>query len=463
MRAVGTHRGAGALIVALLFSAPAPPRGLRGATAGRHDRARQLIDCSPLTASPAWASSPHRSRRGDPAADGDPANAQAAKRLLARAGPELEDLRSCLDDIVSDDKRASDVIRRTWQLLKRTEIVSMPLAVNDLAANMIGLVANDALFHAVYIDFFPAARLPVAYGDPVQIQQVIPNLLTNAITAAANGGAPTRKVTVWTTDATAPYLELGVHDSGKGIAEGDLGRIFEPFFTTKLDGLGIGWRSALPSSRPTRSPARRERSDRRRDLSAPPAYRSPSDELAEAAPRADRRVSATHTLASSAPRRLRRPCRRPSGSWLLYHWLDDWRGIDDLVKGNGATGNGFSAYESRDGVGGVRRALGVTPSSRTIGAPGLRETGVQSNGVSVWRRYVGADRDPVGRTDSEILPASPAANQVVIISATASGFNSCAQSGAEGQRRVHDHRRQAPSRFGECRSPGHRTLTLPIG
>jgi signal transduction histidine kinase len=168
------------------------------------------------------------------------ANAQAAKRLLARAGPELEDLRSCLDDIVSDDKRASDVIRRTWQLLKRTEIVSMPLAVNDLAANMIGLVANDALVHAVNIEFFPAARLPVAYGDPVQIQQVILNLLTNAITAAANGGAPTRKVTVWTTDATAPYLELGVHDSGKGIAEGDLGRIFEPFFTTKLDGLGMG-------------------------------------------------------------------------------------------------------------------------------------------------------------------------------------------------------------------------------
>jgi signal transduction histidine kinase len=168
------------------------------------------------------------------------ANAQAAKRLLARAGPELEDLHSCLDDIVSDDKRASDVIRRTWQLLKRTEIVSMPLAVNDLAANMIGLVANDALLHAVNIEFFPADRLPVAYGDPVQIQQVILNLLTNAITAAANGGAPTRKVTVWTTDATAPYLELGVHDSGKGIAEGDLSRIFEPFFTTKLDGLGMG-------------------------------------------------------------------------------------------------------------------------------------------------------------------------------------------------------------------------------
>ena len=168
------------------------------------------------------------------------ANAQAAKRLLAHAEPELEELRSCLDDIVSDDKRASDVIHRTRQFLKRTDIVRMPLAVNDLAAQTIGLLANDAMLHAVNIEFFPAAPLPVTYGDPVQIQQVILNLLANAITASANGGTPTRKVTVWTSAATAPYLELGVRDSGKGIAKTDLDRIFEPFFTTNPDGLGMG-------------------------------------------------------------------------------------------------------------------------------------------------------------------------------------------------------------------------------
>ena len=168
------------------------------------------------------------------------ANAQAANRLLARAQPDLEELRACVDDVISDDRRASEMIRGMWKLLKRTDVVSTPLRLNDLAANMIELVANDALLHEVTLQFLPAADLPVAYGDGVQIQQVILNLLTNAITAAANGGAPDRRVTVWTAAATAPYVELGVHDSGKGIPEADLGRVFEPFFTTKVDGLGMG-------------------------------------------------------------------------------------------------------------------------------------------------------------------------------------------------------------------------------
>ena len=126
------------------------------------------------------------------------------------------------------------------ELLRKADAVSVPLALNELSANTIRLVANDALLHAVTIDFLPGLALPTAYGDAVQIQQVILNLLTNAITAAAHGDAPTRKVTVWTSKPTAPYVELGVHDSGKGIPEADLGRVFEPFFTTKVDGLGMG-------------------------------------------------------------------------------------------------------------------------------------------------------------------------------------------------------------------------------
>jgi signal transduction histidine kinase len=168
------------------------------------------------------------------------ANAQAARLLLSDSQPDVEELRACLADIISDDHRASAVIRRMRHLLKKTDFVSVPLALNDLAANTIRLVANDALLREVTIDFLPARTLPLVYGDRVQIQQVILNLLNNAITAAENGGAPTRKVTVWTSDATTPYVELGVHDSGKGIVGTDLGRIFDPFFTTRADGLGMG-------------------------------------------------------------------------------------------------------------------------------------------------------------------------------------------------------------------------------
>jgi signal transduction histidine kinase len=123
-------------------------------------------------------------------------NAQAAKRLLARAQPDLGELRACLADIISDDQRAGEVILRMRRLLKKTDFVGGPLALNGLVADTIGLVANEALLQAVTIEFSPAPALPVAYGDVVQVQQVILNLLTNAITAAANGGAPTRKVTV---------------------------------------------------------------------------------------------------------------------------------------------------------------------------------------------------------------------------------------------------------------------------
>ena len=169
------------------------------------------------------------------------ANAQAARRLLARSQPDLEEVRACLADIASDDKRAGEVIQRVRQLLKKTDAVHVPLALNDVAANTIRFVENEALLRGVAIEFRPAPARPSTYGDPVQIQQVILNLLTNAITAAANGGGgPAGTVTVWTSVATAPYVELGVRDSGKGIAETDLDRIFEPFFTTKPDGLGVG-------------------------------------------------------------------------------------------------------------------------------------------------------------------------------------------------------------------------------
>ena len=167
------------------------------------------------------------------------ANAQAAQLLMSDSHLNLAEARACLADIITDNKRAGEVIRRMRQLLKKTDAVIVPIDLNDLAANTIRLVANDALRHGVTIEFSPAPALPVVYGDGVQIQQVVLNLLTNAISAAATAGDPKPSITMWTS-AIAGHVELGVHDSGKGIAESDLDRIFEPFFTTKSDGLGMG-------------------------------------------------------------------------------------------------------------------------------------------------------------------------------------------------------------------------------
>ncbi len=167
-------------------------------------------------------------------------NAQAAHRFLAATPADLDELRDCLEDIVKNDRRAGEVIRRMRRLLQKGGPAELlPLNLNDLAQNVLALVSNDALLHQVSIETVPAPALPVVYGDGIQIQQVILNLHVNAITAAATGPPADRKVTVWTAAGDA-HAELSVHDSGKGMSETDLDRVFEPFFTTKPEGLGMG-------------------------------------------------------------------------------------------------------------------------------------------------------------------------------------------------------------------------------
>jgi signal transduction histidine kinase len=239
--AAGIIAGQAALIVALLVQRRRRREAvtaLRQVEAVAQRQLRQIIQLDRVAAMGTLASSIAH-ELNQPLA-GILANAQAANRRLADSQPDLDEVRACLADIVDDDRRAADVIRGMRRLLRKADVVAAPISLNDLAANTIRLVTNDARLQEVTIDFEPAPGLPLTSGDPVQIQQVILNLLTNAIAAAANGGAPRNTVRVWTTTATPPFIELGVNDSGKGILEPDLQRIFEPFFTTKPDGLGIG-------------------------------------------------------------------------------------------------------------------------------------------------------------------------------------------------------------------------------
>jgi C4-dicarboxylate-specific signal transduction histidine kinase len=176
-------------------------------------------------------------------------NAQAAKRMIGNGRPDMAEVHAVITDIIADDQRAAAVIRHMRRLLKKIDFTHLPLDLNELTTNTIALVANGALLHSVSLGFRPATPLPVAYGDLVQIQQVVLNLLTNAIAAASIGSRPTRKVTVWTAPTRGPYVELGVQDSGDGIKKEDLERRSSRSSPPSPTGSAWVWRSAARSSK----------------------------------------------------------------------------------------------------------------------------------------------------------------------------------------------------------------------
>jgi signal transduction histidine kinase/integral membrane sensor domain MASE1 len=168
------------------------------------------------------------------------ANAQAARRLLASVPrqdhQEIEDI---LDDIVSEDRRAGDVIRSVRSLLRKGEREPVEVDVNGLVHDVLKLVANDALIREVHIERTLALAGVLVRGDRVQLQQVLLNLLLNALEAMPDGW---RERTVRVTTETGPggMATVSVADTGHGIESGTESAVFEPFYTTKADGLGMG-------------------------------------------------------------------------------------------------------------------------------------------------------------------------------------------------------------------------------
>jgi signal transduction histidine kinase len=161
-------------------------------------------------------------------------------RLLARPPPDVAEAGAALADIVSDARRAGKVIQRMRAMLKKGEPASVAQDVNELVREVTRLVASDALLRGAAVRLDLAPGLPPVRGDGVQLQQVLLNLVVNALDAVSRCPPDARVVVVRTRAAKAAEVELAVEDSGGGIARADLERIFEPFFTTKAAGLGVG-------------------------------------------------------------------------------------------------------------------------------------------------------------------------------------------------------------------------------
>ena len=171
-------------------------------------------------------------------------NTEAAELFLQEPAPDLDELRAILADIRKDDERAGAVIDRMRSLVKRREIAHSLLDLNVLASEVISLVRPDADSHKVRLALEPASSLPPVLGDRVQLQQVLLNLLLNAIHAVDDSSPDRRRVTVRVKPA-GTQVEVAVSDTGDGIPTEKLARLFEPFFTTKQNGMGMG----LPISR----------------------------------------------------------------------------------------------------------------------------------------------------------------------------------------------------------------------
>jgi C4-dicarboxylate-specific signal transduction histidine kinase len=167
-------------------------------------------------------------------------NAQAAQRFLAQAGSDPEEIREILADIVADDQRASEVIRRLRTLLKKGEFHPQPLDVNELLQEVRKLMSFDLSARAVSVNTHFAAGLPAIRGDRVQLQQVLINLILNASDALAQTPAGARAIALRSNLAPEGAIRISVADTGCGIQPGQEEKIFEPYHTAKPHGLGLG-------------------------------------------------------------------------------------------------------------------------------------------------------------------------------------------------------------------------------
>jgi C4-dicarboxylate-specific signal transduction histidine kinase len=166
-------------------------------------------------------------------------NAETARKMLGRKDASLEDVREILDDIVAEDNRAADVIRRLGALYKRGEVELSRLDLNDLVRETLDLLRAELAMRKVALVLELAASLPAVRGSRVHLQQVLLNLVLNAVDSMT-AVDPSRRTVVLRTSSGGDQARVCVVDRGSGISPGDLPRVFDAFWSTKASGVGVG-------------------------------------------------------------------------------------------------------------------------------------------------------------------------------------------------------------------------------
>jgi signal transduction histidine kinase len=167
-------------------------------------------------------------------------NAQAALYLLAQKSPDLAEIHDALQEIVHEDNRAGEVIHRLRSLLKKGERKSEYVNINDLVRSTISLLNSELIGRDINVRLDLQNSEFLARGDSVQLQQVLLNLVMNAMDAMTSTPLAQRSILISTREEQAGMVDVRVKDRGHGIPPKVNGHVFEPFYTTKEHGLGLG-------------------------------------------------------------------------------------------------------------------------------------------------------------------------------------------------------------------------------
>jgi len=152
----------------------------------------------------------------------------------------MEEVKEALHDIISDDKRAGEIVRSIRNIMGRPELKREKMDLNKIVGEVLTLIRSEALLKKVSLTENFQPDIPPVYGDRIQIQQVILNLLMNALEAIEEHHTMTPKVHISTRFKGNDAVILTVSDSGPGIKPDQLTSIFDSFYTTKTGGMGMG-------------------------------------------------------------------------------------------------------------------------------------------------------------------------------------------------------------------------------
>ena len=166
-------------------------------------------------------------------------SAEAMLRWLKRDDVSMSKLEALTARVISNARRASDIVQRIRKMAVKHEPERISLDLNEVVEEALLVVRHDIEARSIALAVKYGARLPSVIGDRVQLQQVVVNLLVNSVQAIVQGGGPARRIELCTSVCDGA-VAFTIRDTGPGIAEENIDRIFESFFTTKDTGMGMG-------------------------------------------------------------------------------------------------------------------------------------------------------------------------------------------------------------------------------